>query len=117
MEQEPPKPPPDQPAGDSPQQNRPRRKTARVVCASNKEFWTTQKQFWEWVREGIVTQTGDRPLTGKFEGRREKLLILVNHIVLDQAAPEHKGSVLQGYNYQKPRKLKRPIVLYKKRPR
>ena len=57
-----------------------------MVCASNKEFWTTQKQFWEWVREGIVTQTGDRPLTGKFEGRREKLLILVNHIVLDQAA-------------------------------
>ena len=83
-----------------------------MVCASNKEFWTTQKQFWEWAREGIVTYLSDAPLTGKFEGRREKLLVMVNHIILDDSVPEHKAQVLKGYDYQKrkrPQYPKRPV--------
>jgi hypothetical protein len=88
-----------------------------VVCAGHNEFWTTQKQFWTWVREGIVTQTGERPLTGKFEGRREKLLVMVNHILLDDSAPEHKAGVLRAYDFQKPRKPKYPARPVGKRPR
>lgn len=41
-----------------------RKKTALVVCSDRKEFWTTQKQFWQWVREGVVVKTYDQPLTG-----------------------------------------------------
>ena len=74
-----------------------RKKTARVVCAASGEFWTTQRQFWRWVREGVVTHVGDRPLTGRFEGRRDKLVVMVNHVLLDDAAPNHKSEVLAGY--------------------
>ena len=78
------------------------KKTARIVCANDNEFWTTQKQFWQWVREGLVDVVGQKPLTGRFGGRREKLLAMVRHIILDNASPEHKESVLSSYSKLKP---------------
>ena len=48
------------------------KKTARIVCSNGNTFWSTQKQFWGWVREGHVVVTGDFPLTGRFRGRREQ---------------------------------------------
>ena len=69
------------------------------------------------MREGIVTYKSDDPLTGKFEGRREKLIVMVNHVLLDDSAPEHKSSVLDAYDYQKPRKPKYPEPPLRKRPR
>jgi hypothetical protein len=88
-----------------------------VVCANRSEFWTTQKQFWEWVRDGIVTQTGDSPLTGKFEGRREKLIVMVNHVLLDDSVPEHKAEVLDAYGQRRPRRPSYPKPPVGKRPR
>lgn len=73
------------------------KKTARIVCANDNEFWTTQKQFWKWVREGLVDVTGQQPLTGRFAGRREKLLVMVRHVILDNANPIHKQEVLDTY--------------------
>ena len=93
------------------------KKTARVVCANDNVFWTTQKQFWTWVREGIVTYKSDDPLTGKFEGRRDKLIVLVRHLLLDESVPEHKHHVLHAYRYQKPRKPQYPKPPVRKRPR
>jgi hypothetical protein len=84
-----------------------KKKTAKIVCANDNEFWTTQKQFWTWVREGLVEQTGNRPLTGRFGGRREKLLVMVRHVILDNAAPNHKQEVLDNYSKQKPRVSKK----------
>ena len=52
-----------------------KKRTALVVCAGDSTFWTTPGQFWRWVREGVVTYCGDDPLTGRFEGRREKLIV------------------------------------------
>jgi hypothetical protein len=40
------------------------KKTALIVCNNGKEYWITQKQFWNMVREGVVEQTGDQPLQG-----------------------------------------------------
>jgi hypothetical protein len=74
------------------------KKTARIVCANDNEFWTTQKQFWLWVREGLVDVTGQRPLTGRFAGRRERLLVMVRHVILDNASPTHKQEVLERYS-------------------
>ncbi|MBI3653586.1 MAG: hypothetical protein HY231_21355 [Acidobacteria bacterium] len=74
-----------------------KKKNARIVCANDKEFWTTQKQFWVWVREGLVDVTGQRPLTGRFAGKRERLLVMVRHVILDNANPIHKGAVLDAY--------------------
>jgi len=62
------------------------KKTARIICANDNEFWTTQKQFWKWVREGLVDVTGQRPLTGRFAGKREKLLVMIRHVILDNAS-------------------------------
>ena len=54
-----------------------KRKTALVVCRDRKQFWTTQAQFWQWVREGVVVKTGDQPLTGTFAREHEELMVLV----------------------------------------
>ena len=83
------------------------KKTARIVCANDNEFWTTQKQFWRWVREGLVDVTGQRPLTGRFAGRREKLLVMVRHVILDSGAPNHKEEVLGSYGKLKPHVTKK----------
>lgn len=71
------------------------KKTALIVCNNDKEFWITQKQFWKMVREGVVTQTGDQPLTGRFRGRDDQLLIMIGHTVLNHATPMHTHEVVQ----------------------
>jgi hypothetical protein len=83
-----------------------KKKTARIVCANDNEFWTTQKQFWLWVREGLVDVTGQNPLTGRFGGRREKLLVMVRHVILDNANPIHKQAVLDAYDKLPPHTTK-----------
>jgi len=83
------------------------KKTARIVCANDNEFWTTQKQFWQWVREGLVDVTGQHPLTGRFAGKREKLLVMVRHVILDKGSPHHKQEVLDTYARLKPHVSKR----------
>jgi hypothetical protein len=84
------------------------KKTARIVCANENEFWTTQKQFWTWVREGLVDVVGQQPLTGRFAGKREKLLVMVRHVILDKASPNHKDEVLDSYARLKPHVSKKP---------
>lgn len=79
------------------------KKTARIVCANESEFWATQKQFWQWVREGLVDVTGHEPLTGRFAGRRERLLVMVRHVILDAGSPNHKQEVLDRYSKLKPK--------------
>ncbi|HLG14614.1 MAG TPA: hypothetical protein VJH03_08965 [Blastocatellia bacterium] len=84
------------------------KKTARIVCANDNEFWTTQRQFWKWVRDGLVDVTGQRPLTGRFGGRREKLLAMIRHVILDNACPEHKREVLASYSKLPPKRTRKP---------
>ena len=71
-----------------------KKKTALVVCRDRKEFWTTQTQFWQWVREGVVTKTGDRPLTGTFNREHEELLVLLSNTILNLAHPNHMREAL-----------------------
>ena len=54
-----------------------KKKTALVICRDRKQFWTTQTQFWQWVREGVVIKTGDQPLSGLFKREHEELLGVV----------------------------------------
>jgi hypothetical protein len=71
-----------------------RKKTALVVCRDRKEFWTTQTQFWQWVREGVVVKTGDHPLTGAFSREHEELLVMLSNTVLNLAHPNHLREAL-----------------------
>ena len=66
-----------------------KKRTAKIVYRNGKNFWTTQKQFWSWVRAGIVKQTGDRPLKGIIVQEAELKLIMRNHTILDLSAPTH----------------------------
>jgi hypothetical protein len=79
------------------------KKTALIICNNGKEYWITQKQFWNMVREGVVVQTGDQPLTGRFRGRDDQLLITLNHTVLNKATPIHTGEVLGAARLKKSR--------------
>ena len=71
-----------------------KKKTALVVCRDRKEFWTTQTQFWQWVREGIVMKVGDQPLTGLFRREHEELMVLLSNTVLNLAHPNHMREAL-----------------------
>src|SRR4026208_89233 len=71
-----------------------KKKTALVICRDRKEFWTTQAQFWQWTREGVITKTGDRPLTGTFNREHEELLVLMSNTVLNLAHPNHMREAL-----------------------
>jgi hypothetical protein len=75
---------------------RKRRKTARVVCRDRREFWTTQTQFWQWVREGVVAKTGDQPLTGQFRREHEELLIVQGNTILNLAHPNHLSEAMRA---------------------
>ena len=71
-----------------------KKKTALVVCRDRKQFWTTQTQFWQWVREGVVIKTGDQPLSGLFKREHEELLVLLSNTVLNLACPNHMREAL-----------------------
>ena len=71
-----------------------KKKTALVICRDRKQFWTTQTQFWQWFREGVVVKLHDQPLTGRFVREHEQLLVLFSHTVLNLANPNHLGEAL-----------------------
>ena len=70
------------------------KRTAMVVCRDRKEFWTTQAQFWQWVREGVVVKTGDRPLAGEFVREAEELNVVLSNTVLNLSRPNHLREAL-----------------------
>lgn len=72
-----------------------RKKTALVICQDGKQFWTTQTQFWQWVRERVVTKTGDFPLTGKILRENEEYAVVISNTLLNLAHPNHLREALK----------------------
>lgn len=70
------------------------RRTALVVCLNRKQFWTTQTQFWQWVREGVVIKLHDNPLTGSFVRHHEETAVVISNTVLNLAYPNHLREAL-----------------------
>ncbi|MGG7382753.1 hypothetical protein ACQ7B2_29755, partial [Escherichia coli] len=66
------------------------------VCRDRKQFWTTQTQFWQWFREGIVIKLADRPLTGAFVRQNEELMVLLQRTVLNLAHRNHLREALSA---------------------
>jgi hypothetical protein len=73
-----------------------KKRNALIVCRDRQEFWTTQKQFWQWVREGVVLKTGDAPLTGEFLREHEELTVVVSNTLLNLARPRHMSEALRS---------------------
>jgi hypothetical protein len=71
-----------------------RKKNALVVCRDGKEFWTTQPQFWQWVRENVVVKLGDSPLRGEFIRQHEEYTVVLSNTVLNLKCPNHLNEAL-----------------------
>ena len=80
--------------GNANKKKRRKKKTALVICRNQKQFWTTQTQFWQWVRDGVVLKTGEQPLTGHFNREHEELMVLLSNTVLNLANPNHMREAL-----------------------
>jgi hypothetical protein len=69
-------------------------KKALMVCRNRKEFWTTQTQSWPWIREGVITKTGDQSHTGLFQREHEEVMVLLSNTLLNLAHPNHMREAL-----------------------
>jgi hypothetical protein len=76
-----------------------KRNTALVICRDKTQFWTTQSQFWQWFREGVLLKTKDNPLTGQFVREDEERLVMVQHTLLNLACPHHLSEALSTRRY------------------
>ena len=88
-----------------------KKRTALVICHNGKHFWTTQVEFWQWVRDFVVVKLQDQPLTGAFRHEDEELKVLKNHTVLNIGAPNHLREVMMVR--QNARKTRRTRMLGK----
>ena len=70
------------------------RRTALVVCQDEKQFYTTSAHFWQWVREGHVVKTGDKPLTGRLVEPNAELDVVLGNTVLNLSRPNHLREAL-----------------------
>jgi len=70
------------------------KRNALVVTHDNSQFWTTQKQFWQWMREGVIVKTSDGPLTGHFVRENEEKMVLLANMILNLSCPNHLNEAL-----------------------
>ena len=76
------------------------KRSARIQCQSG-SFWVTPKNFWRWVREGLVEFEGEHPLSGRYKGGADEFQISRQHIILDLSCPEHLNEVLEAQRRRK----------------
>ena len=73
-----------------------KKKNALVVCQDGKEFWTTQEQFWQWVRDRVVVKVGESPLSGKFCRATEEYAVVISNTILNLKYPNHLHEALNS---------------------
>ena len=73
-----------------------KKRSALIICRDRKQFWTTQAQFWQWVREGVVVKVQDHPLTGAFLRQHEELAVVLQNTLLNLAHPNHLREALES---------------------
>ncbi len=66
-----------------------KKKNALIMCHDGKEYWTTQTQFWQWVRESVVLKVSDGPLRGNFIRQNEEYNVVISNTVLNLKCPNH----------------------------
>lgn len=77
-----------------------KKKNALVICQDGKEFWTTQDQFWQWVREKVVVKSGDFPLKGKMVRANEEYAVVISNTVLNLAYPNHLSEAIYSRRFR-----------------
>lgn len=76
------------------------KRSARVICSGG-SIWVSPKQFWSWVRDGLVDFVSEPPLIGRFHGQSNKFIVSIEHTLLDATCPEHLHAVLFVKHRQK----------------
>lgn len=71
-----------------------KKKNALVIGQNNQSFWTTQDQFWQWVRDRVIVKIGDYPLQGKFIRENEEYQVVISNTVLNLKYPNHLSEAL-----------------------
>ncbi len=82
---------------------RKRKKTALIISKNETQFWTTQAQFWQWVREKKVRKIQDNPLTGRFIISEEESMIVLSNSVLNLKNRNHINEVVASRRLMKHR--------------
>ena len=72
------------------------KKNALICSQDGNNFWTTQNQFWQWVRERTVVKTGDAPLSGRFVRENEEYTVVISNTVLNIKHPNHLQEALSS---------------------
>ena len=80
-----------------------KKRTALIHCHNGTEYWTTQTQFWQWIRELKIVKQTDHPLTGKFISPYEELMVMVGNTVLNLAHRNHLREAISSRRFKKPR--------------
>jgi hypothetical protein len=75
-------------------QLRKKKKNALVICSDGREYWTTQVQFWQWIRDNVIVKEGDGPLRGKFLRENEEYHVVISNTVLNLRHPNHLSEAL-----------------------
>lgn len=87
--------------GNKKQHGKKKKRTALIICQNESRFWTTQAQFWQWVREFKVTKLGDNPLTGKLNITDEESQVILGNNILNLVHRNHLSEVLSSRRYLK----------------
>jgi hypothetical protein len=77
-------------------EKRRKKKNALVICRDGRDYWTTQAQFWQWVRDNVVVKLGDGPLYGKFLHEHEEYNVVISNTVLNLRCPNHLREALDS---------------------
>ena len=77
-----------------------KKKNALIECADGRQYWTTQSQFWQWVRDHQIVKIGDYPLTGKFVDPNADKTVVISNTILSLACPNHLREALSSRRYR-----------------
>jgi hypothetical protein len=73
-----------------------KKKNALVLGTEGKKFWTTQNQFWQWVRDRVIVKTDDAPLSGRFIREHDEYAVVISNTVLNIKYPNHLQEALNS---------------------
>lgn len=77
-----------------------KKKNALIICRNGKEFWTTQDQFRQWVRENVVANVRHNPLRGEFIKENEETAVVLANTILNLAHRTHLHEALYSRKFR-----------------
>ncbi|HEX6124135.1 MAG TPA: hypothetical protein VFZ23_02060 [Pyrinomonadaceae bacterium] len=77
-----------------------KKNNALVLCHDGRQYWTTQKQFWQWLRDRVIVKEGDFPLRGRFIDSQQEKMVVIGTTVLNLGCPNHLREALYSRRFR-----------------